>query len=159
MDMDIRYVAGLFDADGWITINKWSHPGRNYVRYQLIAGIGQVYLPLILKFKEQYGGDLNRNDSAQKRNPNCRICYMWKISSRGAAKFLADLEPWLIVKKPQALLAMEFQDHVTRHASDFKYRPHMRDELYAYREDVIARMKSFKAYSYDVPVRGDPIPA
>lgn len=159
MDMDIRYVAGLFDADGWITINKWPHPGRDYVRYQLFVGVGQVHYPLIRQFKDQFGGLLHRNDSANKRNDNCRICYMWRLASKNAAQFLKEIEPWLIVKKPQAQLAIEFQNHVTKHASDFKYRPHLRGELYAYRDDVMDKMKSLKAYSFDIPNGGDPISA
>ena len=158
MDLDIRYVAGLFDADGWITINKWPHPGRDYVRYQLFVGVGQVHYPLIRQLKDQFGGLLHRNDSANKRNTRNRICYMWRLSSRNAQSFLISIEPWLVVKKPQAQLAIELQNHITKHASDFKYRPHMREELYAYRENVLAEMKRLKAYSFDVPNGSDPIP-
>lgn len=159
MDLDIRYVAGLFDADGYITINKWPHPGRDYIRYQLFVGISQVYRPLILTFKDQFGGMMHRNDSAHRRNENCRIVYAWRLASRNAAAFLTEISPWLVVKKPQAELAIRFQEHVTRHASDFKYRPHMRDELYTYRENVLAEMKALKSYSFDVPNKADPVPA
>ena len=157
MELDIRYVSGLFDADGWITINKWQHPGRNYTRYQLFVGVGQVYYPLIRQLKDQFGGLLHRNDSAHKRKSSCRICYMWRLSSKDAASFLAQIEPWLVVKKPQAQLAIELQRHITKHASDFKYRPHLREELYAYRENVRAKMKALKSYSFDVPNGDDPI--
>lgn len=159
MDLDIRYVAGLFDADGWITINKWDHKGRDYIRYQLFVGLAQVHYPIIARLKIQFGGLLHRQDSASKRNSKCRIAYQWRLSSRDARQFLKDIRPWLVVKRPQADLAIEFQDHVTKHASDFKYRPHMRGELYAYREDVLARLKALKAYSYDIPNGVDPVSA
>lgn len=156
MNLDIRYVAGLFDADGWVTINKWPHPGRDYVRYQLFVGIGQVHYPLIASLKKQFGGLLHRNDSAHRRNPKCRIVYMWRLSSKDARQFLTDILPWLVVKKSQAALAIQFQEHVTRHASDFKYRSHMRAGLYSYRENVLTQLKEMKSLSFDVPNGGDP---
>jgi len=158
MDLDIRYVAGLFDGEGWITVNVWAVPGREYIRYQLFVGVGMSHYPLMKAMQDQFGGLLHRNDSAAKRNPNHKICYQWRLSSRPAVGFLEAVRPHLKVKGEEADLAIVLQKHITAHASDFKYRPHMRPELYAFRQSIVDQLKSLKQTRWDVPNGGDPIP-
>ena len=158
MNLDIQYVAGLFDGEGWITVNVWSVPGREYIRYQLFVGIGMNHYPLMRKMKEQFGGLLHRNDSAHKRNAEKnRINYQWRLSSRPAAQFLASIRPHLNIKGDEADLAIELQAHITKHASDFKYRKHLRPELYAYRQQMVDKIRTLKKRSWDVPNGSDPV--
>lgn len=163
MDLDIRYVAGLFDADGHITIGKWKPAANNrrgwsehYVRYQLLLAISQVHYPLIKKLADQFGGAFHRNDSAHRRNANNRIVYTWKLSSDMAAKMLKTMLPWLVVKKEQAELALKFQEHVNRHKST-RPKPEAQAWLYKEREEMRQQIRHFKLRSYDVPIVKDPL--
>ncbi len=165
MDLDIRYVAGLFDGEGWITIcvmpitsmGSGHRYTDKYVRYQMFVGLGMNYHPLIAKICDQFGGAVHRNDSAHKKSANNRICYSWRLSSNKAAEFLKQILPYLQVKDEEAKLAIEFQAHMREHTSDFKYRPHLRPQLYAYRQDIVDRIKAFKKRSFDIPNKRDPI--
>jgi hypothetical protein len=159
MDLDIRYVAGLFDGEGWITVNVWEVPGRDYIRYQLFIGIGMSHYPLMATMKQQFGGLLHRNDSANKRDPVNRINYQWRLSSKAASGFLQSVRPWLNIKGEEADLAIELQAHISSHGSDFKYRPHMRPELYAYRQKMVDQIRVMKRRRWDVPNGSDPIHA
>jgi hypothetical protein len=164
MDLDIRYVAGLFDGEGWITIcvmpfgsmGTGHRYTKDYVRYQLFVGIGMSYYPLIKKLQDQFGGILNRNDSAHKKSTKNRICYNWRLGSNQAAEFLSQILPYLQVKDEEAKLAIEFQQHMRNHVNDFRYRKHLRPQLYAYRQGVVERLKTFKKRSFDVPNGSDP---
>ena len=157
MDLDIRYVAGLIDADGWISISKWlpnkSYAGNKaYIRYQLFVGLGQVHRPLVKQLKDQFGGMLNRNASAHHRNSKNRIFYEWRLSSVNAANFLTEVLPWLFVKKDQAKLAIEFQQHVTQNRST-RYSLEERQVFYEKRETMKSELKQMKLISFDIPRR------
>jgi len=161
MDLDIRYVAGLFDGEGWITICKQNLGGRfhysaDYVRYQLVAGIGMTYRPLIEQLHKQFGGGFYINRTAQKKMPKSRAGFMWKLSSQPAADFLKLIEPHLIAKLDEAVAAIEFQRHIRKHTHDFRYRPEMRPALYADREEFRRQLLAFKKREFDTPVVGDP---
>lgn len=165
MNLDIRYVAGLFDGEGWITINViplGSIKGRhryteNYVRYQLFVGIGMNYYPIIAQMSLQFGGLLHRNDSANRRlGPANRISYQWRLSSRAARDFLLQIEPFLIVKKEEAQLAIEFQAHMRKECQTTRYHPERREELYAYRQGIVDRLRELKQRAFDVPNGSDP---
>lgn len=166
MELDIRYVAGLFDGEGWITICKQKlgergvgHYNRHHVRYQLIAGIGMTHRPIIELVHRQFGGGFFENRSAQKKMPNARPGYMWKVSSGPAASFLALIIPHLIVKLDEAVLAIKFQAHVRAHTNDFRYRPEMRDQLYAEREVYRSQLLALKKRTFDSPIDSDPVAA
>lgn len=156
MDLDIRYVAGLFDGEGWITVVVKRYPDR--VSYQLTIGIGMVHQPLIETIRSQFGGNVFVKMPSPGQSANTRAGVTWRLTSGPAAAFLEKIVPFLVVKQEEAELAIEFQKHVRAHTHDFKYRPHMRDELYAYREDVVARLRALKKRVYVSPVGGDPIP-
>jgi hypothetical protein len=152
MALELPYVAGIFDGEGWITINKWAHPGRDYIRYQLLVGLTMTDRPLIEAFAAQFGGMCVCHKPPAK--PTHRRCWTWRVASRAAVPFLTGILPWLTIKGDQARLVLEFQRHVTANASVFKYKPERRGELYAYREIVLAEMKRLHKISYDLVSTG-----
>ena len=133
MELDIRYVAGLIDADGWITINKWRPKPNNtsgydkaYVRYQLYVGCAQVHYPLIKQLQDQFGGLLHRQASAYNRDPERnRIAYQWRLCSREAADFLGQVLPWLVVKLPQAELGIDVDQAQDKETEQLQYVTHL----------------------------------
>lgn len=159
MDLDIRYAAGLFDGEGWITICKQKLGGRyhyneHYVRYQLQVGITMTNRPVVEAVHQTFGG--NFFNVRSKALPQARLCFGWKLSSGLAAEFLAIVEPHLIVKRDEALIAIEFQKHVRAHTHDFRYRPELRQQLYAEREVFHANLLAFKKRTFS-PIGDDPI--
>lgn len=144
--LEIPYVAGLFDGEGYITINKWEVPGRDYIRYQLFVGISMTDKPIIEMLAAQFGGMCTSHK--KQKQPTHRRVFCWKVSSRTAVPFLKSVKPYLRVKREQAELVLGFQEHVTANASVFKYQPEKRAELYAYRETVRAELKRLHKVSY-----------
>lgn len=109
--MDDRYVAGLFDGEGWVRISRWKKPNSTHVRYQLTCGIGMAYRPIIEALAKEYGGSVH-NNRHDLRSPKNRIQFMWTIASQKAIRFLNRIYPYLVVKRDEAKIAIAFQNHV-----------------------------------------------
>lgn len=148
MALELPYVAGLFDGEGYITINKYHHPKGTHIRYQLFVGIGMTDKPVIEAIAEQFGGMFTSYKSPKK--PTHRRVFEWRVSSKSAVPFLKAVLPWLIVKKDRANLVLKFQEHMTSNAGVFKYQKHRREEMYAYRESVLDELKRLQTVSFDL---------
>ena len=103
---ELSYFAGLMDGEGCITIYKRSSKtSRDKIRYTLTItiGISNEWIPQWLKFA--YGGSIRM----QKRPPK-RIMWNWVIEAQQALTFLKMVTPYLNLKRPQAELAIKFQE-------------------------------------------------
>ena len=109
--MDDRYAAGLFDGEGYVRINRWKRPNHKQIRYQIIGGIGMTHRPIIEELHKTYGGSINMNRH-DLRNPKNRIQFTWHVASHQLASFLRRVYPYLVVKKDEAKIALDFQEHV-----------------------------------------------
>jgi hypothetical protein len=149
--MDDRYAAGLFDGEGYVRINRWEKPNSTHIRYNLFVGIGMSHLPIIQALQREYRGSLNMNRH-DLRNPRARIQFTWNVASRIAATFLRRIEPHVIVKKDEVLIALRFQDHVENtpyvRLGRKKERRENHEEIYAYREGLYREISALKKRSF-----------
>lgn len=103
--METAYIAGFFDGEGGIGITrKLTHNS-----YQLRLSICNTNFEVIKLIHEITGGSLyfeKRVGDKQilQRQPIARL----QIGGKLAEKLLIDCLPYLIVKKPQAELGIEF---------------------------------------------------
>lgn len=161
MSLDIRYVAGVFDGEGWITVCRTKLGGyrqysADYVRYQLVVGVGNTHRPLVDRLHAQFGGSYSVSHVAKRKMPLARTNYTWTLASQPAADFLSYILPHMLVKAEEAALAVEFQKHIRAHTHDFRYRPEMRPALYQQREEFRRKILALKKRVFDSPVVGDP---
>ena len=109
--MDIRYFAGLFDGEGSIGIYRTGYPinGRKDGQRQWGLKITIVMTtPQPLKqIKAQWGGYAG----IEKRNKrkNSRDVFLWYLHGEQASGMLKELLPYLMIKRDEALIAIEFQ--------------------------------------------------
>lgn len=156
--MDIRYVAGLFDGEGFVRVAKWAKPNSVHVRYQVVGGIGMTHRPVIEALQAQFGGTIyaNRHDL---RNPKARVQFMWHFASQTGASFLRQIVPHLIVKKEEVELALELQDDIDKYrhklGNQFRLNP-QRDEILAYRDSLASRIHALKKRAYAPLVESGP---
>ena len=149
--MDDRYMAGLFDGEGYVRISRWKKPNTDHVRYQIFAGIGMTHLPIIEQIHETYGGSLhmNRHD---KKNPNYKIQFSCIFASQKAATFLRHILPYTVVKSGQIKVALELQDHIDNTPyKRTKIRGALRenhDEILTYREKLFHHIISLRKRRY-----------
>ncbi len=116
-DIELAYLAGFMDGEGWITQQKGS--STNASTYRLLqVGIGQNTREVLDWIKQIYGGNVYTR-LPKHRSPN--IGYQWQITGEPAAEMLRDVIPFLRIKKSKAeelLLAWE-----TRHDYNYETDP------------------------------------
>lgn len=124
----LAYIAGVIDSDGSISVSKINLRDSKYKspRYVLAVTITNTSEELIDFVQERMGGsyrDKKRRDRRQettiiKENgidriiTAKRITYDWTIASTKALNFLRLIKNYLIAKKRQAELAIEFQENI-----------------------------------------------
>jgi hypothetical protein len=93
------YLAGFFDGEGCVRVNKT--PTRNTISYHLIVSIANNDKTILDSCKEIYGGDVH----LKGKGP----CLSWSLFSKASIeKFLLASLPYLVVKKDEALVALEY---------------------------------------------------
>lgn len=107
----LSYVAGLFDGEGSIVIavSKPSEKRQTISpSHWLQVSISMTHQPTIEWLHTNFGGHVTNNGKSESRGAR-RPCYAWRLEGNQAKDFLHKVTPYLICKREQALLAVEFQ--------------------------------------------------
>ena len=111
------YLAGIVDGEGTITIGrsentaekkgKYRH-GQVYtsVGFSVKASVKNTDLRLMKWLKKRFGGEFYKDTT--NRNPNWKDAYVWFHAAESKQEFLLSILPYLIIKRDQALVALEF---------------------------------------------------
>jgi len=105
---DLAYIAGIVDGEGYIGIQsdgKKAKHGKQNLRLRVTVTNTSEWLCQYLKFS--FGGG---KITLRTRSPNHRPCWQWQLEYQKAADFLRLILPYLHLKKPQAELAIKFQE-------------------------------------------------
>jgi hypothetical protein len=139
---DIAYLAGFFDGEGCIQINKSLRKDRINSRYWVTISAVQVFPTPLLKLQKLFGGQINvRSDIASHRNLGC-----WRIQGTKAKIFLETMIPFLDVKREEAELALEFANILSRDRG-YRKTPLTLEEI-TQRDDLKQRVHSIKKRNY-----------
>ena len=121
------YVAGVLDCDGsiWIGVDR----SGAYVRHTLRVNVTNTRQALPEWFAEHFGG---RCTHYPKKKAEWRDEYRWQVSGLTALPVLQVCLPYLLVKRQQALLALEFASTIIPNTNSIpeSYRQ-LRAEIYA----------------------------
>ena len=133
MKVDIKYLAGLIDGEGFFTINyrkkKQSEKGMSH-EFTPVVGVHMTATKLLHRIQKQYGGNI------YERMGTNRIRADWSIrQARNVHSFLEQIIPHLIVKKKQAILLKDFCE---------RFEGLSGKEVYKLDEKEIKKRKSIK---------------
>jgi hypothetical protein len=104
MDIDYAYLAGLVDGDGHITIiNRSKNACKGYRIKLCIYNCNDKIAKLL---REKIGGHI-RSNNINKLHPKWRNCIVYSCQDGRAAKLIRKIEPYLIIKRAQAKIALE----------------------------------------------------
>lgn len=95
-DKELAYIAGFFDGEGCIQIG-----GQG----DLVVSASNTNLESLQFLMDVLGGRVRRLKPVATTR---KTLYIWQIPAASAPEVLEMLLPYLIVKKQQALLAIEF---------------------------------------------------
>jgi hypothetical protein len=100
-ELEIGYVAGLFDGEGTIGYYQGRIAGFSLRVKIVLTDFRPIYW-----LKEKLGIGFV---TYRKRKPPCRDVMEWQAKSRADVKeFLRAIEPYLLIKREQAQLLIEF---------------------------------------------------
>jgi hypothetical protein len=101
-----QYIAGFFDGEGCVGI--YGNPGKRFhLRACITQNIDIFSAFLLTEIHKRFGGSLVKATSPIYRNGEV---FTWQTYSIKACAFLKAIEPYLILKKAQAKIAITWQE-------------------------------------------------
>jgi hypothetical protein len=130
-DTELAYLAGIIDGEGCLSMGN-VHTGV----YTTQIYIGNTDARVIEWLYRTFGGSIALRPSP---NPKHKPLWRWLASGKNLNVLLQAVLPYLIVKKEQALLLLEYRTSVT--AARRGYRSvEAPPEVVQRRKDIKARM-------------------
>lgn len=135
------YAAGIVDGEGSIviTVRKPNKKSRLKSRsHQLGVVVANTRKELPEWLKMSFGGFVWPQRSNRKRG--WRVNWTWNIYANKAKEFLKLVLPFLILKKRQAELAIEFQEIRSNYGPRSKSKPEEQLRLYDWYKSEISKL-------------------
>ena len=122
-DAELGYLAGLLDGEGSIYISCRNEGGyKNYfARFQIV----NTNFDVMHWIKNKFGGLLFVRERS-KTNPRWKDSMEWFTNVKELDSLLPLLIPYLIIKKPHALIMQEFRKTFTGKAGGKRTSPKLR---------------------------------
>ena len=100
--LDVAYIAGLFDGEGTVYINK------NANSYTVFASVAMTEPEAPEKCKAVFGGKIYIKK--QRDNRYKKVTH-WLLSGVAAVSFLKAIQPYSITKAGSIRIVLEFYEH------------------------------------------------
>ncbi|WKW86689.1 hypothetical protein SEA_KARHDO_63 [Mycobacterium phage Karhdo] len=106
---DLAYLAGVIDADGYVTATRSRHGGRQYFGAQIgITGSDRAPHDLAAHI---FGGKVTSHRPNRSRAHHLTQ-FHWQRGGSGAVPVITAVLPYLRIKAGRASLVLELQEHV-----------------------------------------------
>src|SRR5438309_2850451 len=116
---DIAWAAGFTDGEGYIGLTRCFDKTRKYHSYRVQFEVSQVHETPIRLMADMFRGvGRVRHYTNHKRG-----YWTWRVFGQDAIEVIKTLMPYLIVKKAQARLVMEYEFTDRRNTGDGRWRP------------------------------------
>lgn len=147
--LDIRYVAGLFDGEGCISLVKQRRLNSPLHSYNMRVVIAMTHKPMIKLLQEQFGGNFTERKGSMHNHRNA-FTISW--SNKRAGTMLQILAPHLVIKRAEAEVALEYLNTLSQMGTSF-WRGASSEEIQLLldkREMVRTRLASMKRVEYEL---------
>ena len=104
-----EYIAGFFDGEGYIHIGRRSPGGHSRSPYSLTVSMSNTNKAVLDEVQKIAGGKVLYYAS---KNIQCQSHYRLTLYTRQALNFIKAIQPYLVVKRIQADLAIDFYEHI-----------------------------------------------
>lgn len=111
------YLAGLIDADGCIYISSNQRPPPHAtLTHGLSLVVAQVNEPFLQHWRLRTGcGSITDVMKPEQLPTNYSRRWQWRVAGMEAEKLLRAIQPYLVLKKEEAVIALEFRATYGRH--------------------------------------------
>jgi hypothetical protein len=122
--LERAYLAGLFDGEGTVSVTWYLYKPLKRYYARIRVRIGMCHKETIQRVKDVVGQGTVYH---RKPDDNRMTINVWTIADRQAGKFLDDIIPFLVTKKEQAKVAL---DYINLVALQQNQRLHMPERRY-----------------------------
>ena len=150
-DVILAYLAGIMDADGYISIQRTFSNPKYPLSYSYCewVGCGQISQEAISLFHNIWGGSLILRKPQKSGH---RPLYYWLVTNKKAARVVTDLYPFLRVKRDQADLIIQLRKSknlpkVETHVKGKSLKP----EVQSFREELWFNIRQKHAGTHSQP--------
>ncbi len=146
-EVALAYCAGLIDGEGCISITRTDQRRRDRQNRPWNSKGFRLFLNMAITdddkpLKYLIGTIGGKTYEHKRRTTTGRKVYSWYLDGNRALRAIKKLKDYLIIKKQEALIGIEFQNHINRVPSNLKYK--FNPDLYAERLEMYNRMKKIK---------------
>ncbi len=135
-DMELSYIAGLFDGEGCISICK--SKARNHYTLRAQVSMANEFIPTWLH--SCFEGSVSLRP---RIGENWKDMWAWIVCAKKAVVFIKAVIPYLILKKPQAEIALQFQESISEWGrNQFTLRNKLTEEELSVRESYYLSMRA-----------------
>lgn len=109
LQLNLAYLGGFFDGEGSVFIGRLKRPSGNPSYRINVSCAGTVKEPIEM-YRKLFSKSRQELIFRSKKNPKYKPYWMWMATGHLAAEFLRIILPYLVIKKEQARLALEFYE-------------------------------------------------
>jgi hypothetical protein len=140
----IAYISGIIDGEGYIGIKKTNNRKdcRNPQYHERIQ-VRMIEESAILFLKDNLGGNYYKETNNSKYSKHPLYCY--QASDKTAANIIKKVQPYLIVKKRQAVIILKLRESKDNKESALRGSPAkrpMNPKIVEYRESLYQQIKN-----------------
>lgn len=142
--LQLAYIAGFFDGEGTVCITKTKsryEKGKD-TQYIMIARVVGTKKEVIQLHYDLF------SPHRTIRSYNYRkdfMAYDWSVTSKNALEFLKIIEPYIILKKKQFRLGIEFQERKNSNINNYAKGKYLEDTEIKWREEYRQKMQKLNA--------------
>ena len=144
-EADIAYIAGLIDGEGTIRMNAFKEKANwnpKYMPYISFVNTNMEVIELVKEFLN--AKTIIRHSPGDKGFKGNKVCYkVQKSGPKSVIKPIETLLPYLRIKKPQAILVLEYCKKYDPTAKEGKYIS--KKEL-KFRDSIYKQIKALNCY-------------
>lgn len=153
----LAYAAGLFDGEGYVDIYKATQSKASKSPSLMLRVVISQKDGLIMNWlQDNFGGNVNKESRQDS------YIYRWDIRSQAAKRFLLLIQPFVLIKREQADLAIRYENDKEKYLETLKgfrgFRQLSEDEInnrLKMREELKKLKKEYKPYTKNVCANND----
>ncbi len=152
-EVALAYCAGLIDGEGCISISRTDQKKKSTNGQEYYSKGFRLFLNMTLNDSRKpldflvgiLGGKIYKHN---RKTKNGGDLFSWYCDGNRALKAIKKIKDYLIIKKKEALLGIEFQNHINRNkVNTYRFG---REYLYDERKVMYDKMKEMKKNRADV---------
>lgn len=139
------YFAGILDGDGCIRIGKYKN-AKQELRYRSFIQVGMVNEDIMIWLKENIGGNYYTCKPTKHFH---KIHWEWQINMKEGEIVLKQCIPYMIVRRKQAELYLEFAKTMYRSGYDLRQDKKLLEEVLEKRKIIFYKNKELNKKGVD----------